>query len=128
MYPEDITPVNIIKTAISLWSFLRTSADSGLCGPDVHVVSEDYSPQDLVNLACLVDRGREFSVDNNFQQKVKTQFYLVIASYKLGPGKTLEYYLDLNVKEPPESHESMFVFRRFDPAFCILIWKLRLMV
>ncbi len=54
MYPEDITPVNIIKTAISLRSFLRTSADSGLCGPDVPGVYDDYPPQDLVNLPCLV--------------------------------------------------------------------------
>ena len=58
-----------------------------------------YSDQELVNLCCLVDRGRSFSVETN--QNPKRFIKLVVDSYTLLKTKSLSHHLEkLEVSRP----------------------------
>jgi hypothetical protein len=77
------------------------------------VPDKAYSPQELVNICCLVDKGREFAVDTHFVQKRKTKFSLRLDSYKLDTNKTLKAYAQNRgkKKDPPPAPVFMEVYR-----------------
>jgi hypothetical protein len=58
-----------------------------------------YSDQELVNLFCLVDRGREFEVDTEYESRNK--FAIRVDSYQLDPMRKLKSYLKKGSKDPP---------------------------
>jgi hypothetical protein len=58
-----------------------------------------YSNQELVNLSCLVDRGREFEVDTEYESRNK--FAIRVDSYQLDPKRKLKSYLKKGSKDPP---------------------------
>jgi ribosomal protein L35 len=63
-----------------------------------------YSDQELVNLSCLVDRGREFEVDTEY--KSRNKFAIRVDLYQLDPKRKLKSYLKKGSKHPP-SHPLM---------------------
>jgi hypothetical protein len=113
LHPESAR--DIILAAIAMGKFLATSA-LNLEYPlpqGLHRATHAYSPQDLVNLACLVDRGREFEIDKSFHQDRKTMFKLRVDSYKLGMNRTLQSYLQSGRKAPPSCKLPFHVFRNW---------------
>jgi hypothetical protein len=58
-----------------------------------------YSDQELVNLSCLVDRGRAFEVDTEYESRNK--FAIRVDSYQLDPKRKLKSYLKKGSKDPP---------------------------
>ncbi len=105
----------ITSAAYALEKFLKESEASkeyppphGLHRPDVA-----YTSQELVNICCLVDLGREFSIDTHFRQKRKTKFSLQIDSYVIAEDRTLKAYASSRSKkrDPPGVLVLMQVYR-----------------
>jgi hypothetical protein len=117
-YEQSMSKKNfkhIINAAYSLERFLETSSGNEAYPrpPHLHdVLEKDSSAQDLVNICCLVDRGREFAVDTLFVQKRKTKFSLRIDSYLLETNRTLKSYANSRSKkkDPPNVPVFMEVY------------------
>jgi hypothetical protein len=58
-----------------------------------------YSDQELVNLSCLVDRGRELEVDTEYE--LRNKFAIRVDSYRLHLKRKLKSYLKKGSKRPP---------------------------
>jgi hypothetical protein len=96
--------LDIVKSAVALKSSLLLAENHaetlggtlplGLFKPAI-----PYSDQELVNLSCLVDRGREFEVDTEYESRNK--FAIQVDSYQLHPMQKLKSYLKKGSKEPP---------------------------
>jgi hypothetical protein len=95
--------LDIIKSAMALKSRLlaenHAESQKGtlLLGLFIRVIL--YSVQELVNLSCLVDRGREFKVDTEYESWNK--FAIRVDSYQLVPKRKLKSYLKKGSKDPP---------------------------
>jgi hypothetical protein len=91
----------IIKSAIALQSRLAEAEEyQGRLPLGLFKPHRPYSEQELVNLCCLVDRGREFEVDTEYQSSVK--FSIRVDSYKLKEAHDLRHYSSKNSKEAPK--------------------------
>jgi hypothetical protein len=96
--------LDIIKSAVALKSSLllaenhaesqRGTLPLGLFKPAI-----PHSDHALVNLSCLVDRGREFKVDTEYESRNK--FAIRVDSYRLDPMQKLKSYLKKGSKDPP---------------------------
>jgi hypothetical protein len=96
--------LDIIKLAMALKSSLLLSENhaeprKGTLPPGLFILAIPYSDQELVNLSCLVDRGREFEVDTEYESRNK--FAIRVDSYQLNPKRKLKSYLKKGSKHPP---------------------------
>jgi hypothetical protein len=93
--------LDIIKSALALKSSLLSAeshADSqrGTLPPGLFIPAIPYSDQELVNLSCLVDRGRELEVDTEYESRNK--FAIRVDSYRLNPTRKLKFYLKKGIQ------------------------------
>jgi hypothetical protein len=70
--------LDIIKSALALKSSLLSAeshaeSQKGTLSPGLFIPAIHYSDQELVNLSCLVDRGREFEVDTEYESRNKVR-------------------------------------------------------
>jgi hypothetical protein len=120
--------LDIIKSAMALKSSLfsaKNHAESqrGSLPLGLFVPAIPYSDQELVNLSCLVDRGRGFEVDTEYESR--NNFAIRVDSYQLGPKRQLKSYLKKGSKHPPSRLLMIAVYKDwlkqyldwFDPAF-----------
>jgi hypothetical protein len=96
--------LDIIKSAMALESSLflaenRAESQRGTLPLGLFIPAIPYSDQELVNLSCLVDCGREFEVDTEYESRNK--FAIRVDSYQLGPKRQLKSYLKKGSKHPP---------------------------
>jgi glutaredoxin-related protein len=80
--------LDIIKSAVALQSSLlltdnHAALQKGSLPLGLSIPAIPYSNQELVNLSCLVDRGREFKVDTEYESRNK--FTIRVDLYKLDP-------------------------------------------
>jgi hypothetical protein len=103
----------IIRSAIALATYLKTcDAWTGTKQPVwLHKPDQKYSDQELVNICCLVDRGRAFNVDTQFTST--SQFAIHVQSYKLAPRLALKHYVRTNKKEIPAASILLYVYRKW---------------
>jgi hypothetical protein len=95
--------LDIIKSAVALKSSLllaenQAESQGGTLPLGLFKPAIPYSDQELVNLSCLVDRGREFEVDTEYESRNK--FAIRVDSYQLHPMQKLKSYLKKVFKEP----------------------------
>jgi hypothetical protein len=88
--------LDIIKSALALKSSLllaesHAESQRGTLPPGLFIPAIPYCNQELVNLSCLVDRGREFEVDTEYESRNK--FAIRVDSYQLDPKRQLKSYL-----------------------------------
>jgi hypothetical protein len=88
--------LDIIKSAVALESSLflaenHAESQRGILPLGLFIPAIPYSDQELVNLSCLVDRGREFEVDTEYESRNK--FAIRVDSYQLNPKRQLKSYL-----------------------------------
>jgi hypothetical protein len=88
--------LDIIKSAVALKSGLvlaknHAESQKGTLPPGLFILAIPYSDQELVILSCLVERGREFEVDTEYESRNK--FAIRVDSYQLDPKQKLKSYL-----------------------------------
>jgi hypothetical protein len=96
--------LDIIKLAMALKSSLvlatnHVELQKGTLPLGLFIPAIPYSDQELVNLSCLVDRGREFEVDTEYESRNK--FAIRVDLYQLNPKRKLKSYLKKGSKDPP---------------------------
>jgi hypothetical protein len=96
--------LDIIKLAVALKSSLSSAESHGESQKGTlplrsFVPAIPYFDQELVNLSCLVDRGREFEVDTEYE--LRNKFTNRVDSYQLDPKRQLQSYLKKGSKHPP---------------------------
>jgi hypothetical protein len=96
--------LDIIKSAVALKSSLLlvenyAESQKGTLPLGLFIPAIPYSDQELVNLSCLVDRGREFEVDTEYESRNK--FAIRVDSYQLNPMQKLKSYLKKGSRDPP---------------------------
>jgi hypothetical protein len=96
--------LDIIKSAVALKSSLllaenHAESQKGALPLGLFIPAIPYSDQGLVNLSCLVDRGREFDVDTEYESRNK--FAIRVDLYQLDPMRKLKSYLKKGSKDPP---------------------------
>jgi hypothetical protein len=101
--------LDFVKSAVALKSSLvlaknHAESQKGTLPTVSFIPAIPYSDQELVNLSCLVDRGREFEVDTGYESRNK--FVIRVDSYQLDPKRKLKSYLKKGSKDPP-SHPLM---------------------
>jgi hypothetical protein len=82
----------------------HAESQKGTLPPGLFIPAIPYSDQELVYLSCLVDRGREFEVDTEYESRNK--FAILVDLYQLDPTRKLKSYLKKGSKHPP-SHPLM---------------------
>jgi hypothetical protein len=88
--------LDIIKSAVALKSSLlladnHAETQGGTLPLGFFKPAIPYSDQELVNLSCLIDRGREFEVDTEYESQNK--FAIRVDLYQLHPMRKLKSYL-----------------------------------
>jgi hypothetical protein len=68
-----------------------------------------YSDQGLVNLSCLVDLGRKFEVDTEYESWNK--FAIRVDLYQLDPKRKRKFYLKKGSEDPPASPLMIAVYK-----------------
>jgi hypothetical protein len=96
--------LDIIKLAVALKSSLllaenHAETQGGTLPLRLFKPAIPYSNQELVNLSCLIDRGREFKVATEYESWNK--FAIRVDSYQLKPMRKLKLYLKKGSKDPP---------------------------
>jgi hypothetical protein len=88
--------LDFVKSAVALKSSLvlaknHAESQKGTLPTVSFIPAIPYSDQELVNLSCLVDRGREFEVDTEYESRNKLA--IRVDSYQLDPKRKLKSYL-----------------------------------
>ena len=83
----------------------------------LHRVDVPFTNQDLVNLACFLDRARGFSVDTQFESKNKSEFSIRVDSYEFGEEQKLSEVLSSKGKSPPSSPLTMRIYRSWTQKY-----------
>jgi hypothetical protein len=65
------------------------------------------SDQELVNLSCMLDRGRELEVETDYEAREK--FSMCVDSYQLKENRDLQWYLKKQNKEPEKSAQNLYL-------------------
>jgi hypothetical protein len=96
--------LDIIKSAVAFKSSLvlaknHAESQKGTLPPGLFILAIPYSDQELINLSCLVDRGRKFEMDTEYESRNK--FAICVDSYQLDPKRKLKSYLKKGSKDPP---------------------------
>ena len=121
---------DILRGALAMRNFLIRSknwvgdTDRTPFPSHLHRVNFPFTNQDLVNLACFLDRGRGFSVDTQFDTKNKSEFSIRVDSYEIEEEHKLSYHLKSKGKSPSSCPLVMRIYRSwtkkyldwFDPA------------
>ena len=103
---------HIIQAAITLrtnFSFDRMGSQK--TAPWVHRPDRPYTDQELVDLCCLVDRGRTLQVDAT--ASTKKWVVTLVESYPLNSKVKLGDYLQTKKKDIPKVERSFRVFRQW---------------
>lgn len=101
----------IIKAATDLKKQLaQNSKRKGATPIWMHNPDTQYTDQDLVNLCCLVDRGRSFSVATTVLRK-NSMVKLRVSSYQLEADLSFSHYYASKKKAPPDKRMTFTVFR-----------------
>jgi hypothetical protein len=105
--------LNIIKSTGALKSSLllaenHAESQRGTLPPGLFIPAI-YSDQELVNLSCLVDWGREFEVDTEYESRNK--FAIRVDLYQLDPKRKLKSYLKKGSKHPPSPPLMIAVYK-----------------
>lgn len=87
---------DIILSAIALKTHLQN-------------ISNPITDYEVVNLCCLLDRGRRFRVDTQYANK--PQFSVFVHGYQLAPDMQLQSYSRSRSKEPPAKERQIFIYR-----------------
>jgi hypothetical protein len=95
--------LDIIKSELALESSLflaenHAETQEGTLPLGLFKPAIPYSAQELVNLPCLVDRGRVLEVDTEYESLNK--FAIRVHLYQLHPMQKLKSYLKKGSKEP----------------------------
>ncbi len=106
--------LDVIKSAVALKSSLllaknQAESQKGALPPGLFIPAIPYSDQELVNLSCLVDRGREFEVDTEYESRNK--FAIRVDSYQLDPKRKLGSYSKKGSKHPPSQPLMIAVYK-----------------
>jgi hypothetical protein len=106
--------LDIIKSAVALKSSLllaenHAESQKGTLPPGLFIPAIPHSDQELVNLSCLVDRGREFEVDTEYESRNK--FAIRVDLYQLDPKRKLKSYLKKGSKDPPARFLMIAVYK-----------------
>jgi hypothetical protein len=101
--------LDIIRSAVALKSSLLVAKNHAELQEETlplrsFVSAITYCDQELVNLSCLVDRGREFEVDTEYESRNK--FAIRVDSYQVHPKRKLKSCLKKGSKHLP-SHPLM---------------------
>jgi hypothetical protein len=85
--------LDIIKSAVALKSSLLVAKNHAESQEEtlplgLFIPAIPYCDQELVNLSCLVDRGREFEVDTEYVSRNK--FAIRVDSYQVHPKRKLK--------------------------------------
>jgi hypothetical protein len=117
-YVEDIDEkkdfLDIIKSAMALKSSLSSAENHAESQEEtlplgLFVPAIPYSDQELVNLSCLVDRGRAFEVDTEYESRNK--FAIRVDSSQLDPKRQLKSYLKKGSMHPPSRPLMIAVYK-----------------
>jgi hypothetical protein len=102
---------DIIRSAMALQTNItEAEATTDKLPIGLHRPKTPYSTQELVNICCLVDRGREFEVDMLYEGS-STELSLRVDSYLLDPKLSLKAYLKVKKGETLGKKLMMVVFK-----------------
>jgi hypothetical protein len=95
----------IIKLAIAM----KANAIQGPLPLGLFKPNRPYSDQELVNLSCMLDRGRKLEVKTDYEAREK--FSMHVDSYQLKENRDLQWYLKKQNKESAKKALKIYIYK-----------------